>query len=477
LVVCLLGCTTAEDRPPLPLTDAPPLSSAGVAPPPDRWWTSLADAELDRRVDRALDGNFTLAAAWERLQEAEAVVRRARADRAVTVDGTASATVRDGSDVARRTELGLGLEASYEVDAWGRIAAAIDAERRRAAATAADYRAAAITLSSEVALAWYGLVEARRQSDLVRVQLDTNQKVLLVLEERFETGQSGVAADVLRQRQLVEATREQLLVLEAEAAVLEHRLAVLEGRPPQGAAGDPAEGELPRVADLPATGLPADLLDRRPDIIAALRRLEAADADVAAAVRDQYPRIDLAAAIGTSGENPAGLFDDWLASLAAQLVAPLLDGDRRRSEIERTEAVRRRLLAEYGDAALVAFGEVEDALAREAAQVRRIDSLDRQLDLARRTYDQLRGQYLNGAADFIDLLTTLREQQQLERDRLTASVDRIRFRIALHRALAGGFETPRESAARAEAESADAVAARPADVPRREPAPGSPTDV
>ena len=441
----LSGCATPIDRTPLPLQDAPAFSASGEAAAVDRWWTSFADPGLDARVDRALEGSFTLAAAWERLRQAEAVLRRERADRSVQIDATAGALVRDGSDVERRSELSLGLEATYEVDLWGRIRAAVEAERLRAAATAADYRTAAITLSAEVALAWFRLAEARGQVALVASQVETNETVLRVLEKRFETGQIE-SADVLRQRQLVEATREQRIVAEARAAVLEHLLAVLEGRPPQAVAADapmPAPN-FPELAPTPATGLPAELLQRRPDVAAASLRLAAADADVAAAVADRYPRIDLAAALSTTAENPSGLFDAWLASLAAGLVAPIIDGDRRAAEVERTEAVRRELVAGYGDTVLAAFREVEDALVQEADQARRIESLERQLALARATYEQLRTRYLNAAADFIDLLTTLREQQGLERDLLSARLARIEFRIALHRALAGGFETPRE---------------------------------
>ncbi len=465
LAAAIAGCATAEPRAPLPFPDPPPLTAGGQAEPPDRWWTALGDPALDARVEAALAGSFTLDAARERLREARAVVRRAAADLEPRLDGTASGTLREGDGVDRETELGLGLEAGWELDLWGRLEATVEAERRRFLATAEDYRAAAITLSAEVALAWFELTEATRQLELARSQLETNRTVLEVLEERFEVGQSG-AADVLRQRQLVEATREQLLVLDAVAAVLEHRLAVLEGRPPQAPSPVDPPDDLPVLPGLPGTGLPAELLGRRPDVRAALRRLEASDAEVAAAVRDQYPRLDLSAALRTTAERPSGLFSDWLGSLTAQLTAPLLDGGLRAAEIERTEAVRRRRLAEYGAVALEAFREVEDALAREASQVDRIDSLRAQLDLAERTLVQLRTQYLNGAADFIDVLTALREQQALERSLLTARLDRVRFRVALHRALAGGFPTPADRPADPGADPASAgppeVAARAA---------------
>ena len=303
-------------------------------------------------------------------------------------------------------------------------------------------------------------------------QLETNRSVLQVLENRFAIGQSR-SADVLRQRQLVEATMEQRIIEAANRELIEHQVFVLRGTPPQGElAAAEAAGEsrllfeppprLPNLASLPAVGLPADLLERRPDVRAALARIAAADAAVAVAVKDRYPRIDLAAAIGTAGEKPSDLFRSWIGSLAAQIVAPLFDGGLRRQEVERAAAERRQRLAEYGETVLVAFQEVEDALVLERRQSDQISSLDSQLALADSTVTELRNQYLNGAADFIDVLTALRDQQALERNRLEARLLRTEARIALHRAIAGGFVdaspendrkiTPNELGARSRAE-------------------------
>lgn len=441
--MCLLGaCADPEAPDVLPHWDAAPFSVTGEVQTPERWWTVFEDEELNERVDRALGGNFTLAATWERLRAARAILRRQRADLFPVLDGVAGAEVVDGPGTDSESSVSLGLEASYELDLWGRIDSAIEAERLRASATAEDYRAAAISLSAEVALAWYELATARLQLDLITSQLETNEKVLEVLENRFAIGQSG-SADVLRQRQLVEATREQQVVFRSAIQVLEHRLAVLEGRPSQGAVfPDPAG--LPVVPGLPTVGLPSELLLRRPDVRSAMFRLRASDSDVAVAVSEQYPRVDLTASLRTSDEGGSDLMRDWVASLGGQLVAPLVDGGRRRAELERAEAVRRERLAEYGQAVVVAFREVEDALAQESQQVERIRSLEEQLELSGKTYEQLRSQYLNGAADFIDVLIALRERQEIERNVLSANLDRLSFRIALYRALAGGFTTSRE---------------------------------
>lgn len=437
------ACATQPPRERLPFADLPPFSPSGEIPPPDRWWTSFQADTLNDRIELALSGNFTLEAAWHRLAEADALAAIESAASRPTLDGRAEGSLEDGGEIDGRSRIALGLQASYEVDLWGRIRATVDAEQLRADATALDYRAAAISLSAEVALAWLRLTEARLQLKLIRSQIQTNETVLEVLEQRFGIGQSD-AADVLRQRQLVEATREQAVVALNRIELLEHRLAVLVGEPPQGSVNDTAS-RLPTLGDPPATGLPAEVILRRPDVQSTLLRIEASDRDVAAAVRDQYPRIDLGAAVSTAAENPAGLFDAWLASIGAQLIAPLYDGRRREAEVERRVAARRQLVALYGQAVLDALAEVEDALTSERRQAERIERLDIRLGLARRTYAQLRTQYLNGATDFIDVLTALQGQQQIERDLLAAQLDRLLFRVALHRAIAGGFPTERET--------------------------------
>ncbi|MGP1272931.1 MAG: efflux transporter outer membrane subunit [Phycisphaerales bacterium] len=442
---CLLlaGCVAKPPREELPLADVPAFSASGEGARLDRWWEGFNDEDLSRRIEAALADNFTLESAWERLQAARASVATEAAVRRPTLDGTGEVSLEDGSEVDRRSRVGLGLEASYEVDLWGRIRKTVEAERLRADATALDYRAAAISLSAETAIAWLELIEARHQLTLISSQIETNETVLEVLELRFAVGQSG-AADVLRQRQLVEATREQAVTVLTRIDLLEHRLAVLEGRPPQdtGIGGDTPS--LPSLGLMPAVGLPADLLLRRPDVRSVLLRIEAADRDVAAAVRDQYPRIDLLAAAATVAENPGGLFDAWLASMGAQLIAPLYDGGRREAEIDRRVAIRRQLVAQYGQTVLDALAEVEDAMANERRQSERLDRLETRLDLAERTYAQLRTEYLNGVTDFIDVLTALEDQQRIERDLLAARLDRLLFRVTLHRAIAGGFATTRE---------------------------------
>jgi outer membrane protein TolC len=172
--------------------------------------------------------------------------------------------------------------------------------------------------------------------------------------------------------------------------------------------------------------------------------VSAANQELAVAITNQYPRLTLDAGLTTEGETSADLFDNWLRTLAGNLVGPIVDAGRRSAEADRAEAVLREQIAEYGQEVLTAFREVEDALVRERQQRRRIASLQQQVELAEQTVEQLQLEYLNGVSDYIDVLTALTEEQQLRRDLLTARRALVEFRVALYRALAGGFETPRE---------------------------------
>ncbi len=432
--VMLGGCTFLPRPVSVPEMPAD-FSGSGLQAVPDRWWRSFGDGELNRMEERALTSNFSLESAWQRLQQAEAVVDRERSglfpDLDALLDGEAFS---DGAQAAS-----AGLAASYEIDLWGRIRSRVEAERLRSKASLADYRAAALTVSAEVARTWYQLVESRAQRDLVEDQIEANEKVLRQLKVRLREGQ-GRAVDVLRQEQLVAATREQKTVVEADIGVLENRLAVLQGRAPQGGIAA-TRRKLPVPPPLPRTGLTTDLVQRRPDLMAAFYRVQAADANLAAAISERFPRIDLTGVISTSSERASSLFDDWLASVAAGLVAPILDGGEREAEVRRSRAVREELVADYGQAVLVALREVEDGLVLERQQRARIAKLEKQLKLADRSYNQLLVEYLNGVSDYIDVLTALTERQRLERDLLTARRQLIGFRIGLYRALAGGFES------------------------------------
>lgn len=286
------------------------------------------------------------------------------------------------------------------------------------------------------------MAEAQQQLSLVEDQVKTNQKVLQLLKNRFGTGQIK-SVDILRQQQLLEATQQQQADAEANLKILKHELSVLLGRTPQ----DTMEAypdQLPELAPLPETGVPVDLVQRRPDVRSAFNLVKAADRDLAAAISNQYPRLTLSASLSSSANTASNLFEEWITSFSGSLLAPIFRGGELSAEVDRLEAVKQQRLYEYGQSVLTAFQEVENALIREQKQRESISRIEEQLKLAEQAYRQLQLQYLNGTNNYLDVLTALDEVQQLRRDLLTAKLRLVEFRIGLYRALAGSFETERE---------------------------------
>jgi len=447
ILVALAGCAAdpAPVAPPLTLPAA--FSRSGERLLPDRWWREFGDPRLDRLVATALDGSFTLRAAWNRLSQSRAIARREGASRFPTLDLDAGAsgsdlrsdngsTSRSGNGSRQTSDLSLGVAASYEVDLWGRLRSAREAAAFDAVASEQALQAAAATLVAQVARAWYQLLEQRGQVALLAEQVATNEQVLELVTLRFRQGQAA-AADVLRQRQLVERTRGDAIEARARAAVLEHQLDALAGRAP-GMTDTAGEG-LIDLPPLPATGLPAELIERRPDVGERYSAIRAADRRVEAARADRYPRISLSASASLSAGDLRGLLDNWIATLAANLMAPLFDAGQRSAEVERSRAVLAERISDYGQTVVIALQEVEDALVQEARQRELIASLESQLTLSGQVLERLRDRYLNGAADYLDVLDALSTRQSLERDLLAARRALIELRVDLARALGGGW--------------------------------------
>mgnify|MGYP003868518591 CR=1 FL=1 len=233
LSVGLLGCTSTSDTT-APVAPPDTFSAAGAQAVPDRWWTVFDNERLNALVDTATASNFTLRTAWQRLQAAEAIVDREAGALYPDLEASGRAEQRGGTEEAFAIggNYEIGLSSAYEVDLWGRIRDRVEAEQFRAEATRADYQAAALSVSAEVVRTWALLAEARSQRRLVEDQIETNVAVLELLRNRLETGQIR-SPDVLRQRQLVEATREQRAAVASRVQTLEHQLAVLLGRSPQ----------------------------------------------------------------------------------------------------------------------------------------------------------------------------------------------------------------------------------------------------
>jgi len=443
LLSLLSGCSPKRSTVSIPVEVTPSFSASGKEVIPDRWWTAFNDQRLNTLLDLALESNFDLQTAWHRLRAARALVRRQSSSLWPEINASLSGeSSRASSDSSADETLHLGLVSEYEVDLWGRLRSAVDAQRFQAIATLNDFQTAGLTVSAEITVTWFQLLEAQQQLVLIDAQIKTNQKMLRLLKNRFGSGQIR-AVDILRQKQLFESTQEQKITAESRLQVLRHQLAVLLGRPPQKAIHKPAH-PLPELPPLPHTGIPSTLIGRRPDVRSAFNKLMASDRDLASAISNMYPRLSLTASLEKTAGKGENILKEWARSLLGNLLAPVFYGGRLKAEVKRTRAVKQQRLSEYGQTILTALREVEDALIMEKKQLERINSLKKQLKLTQQTSQQLRLEFFNGLADYLDVLTALEDEQQLGRGLLSAHRILLEYRIALYRALAGGIGTPKE---------------------------------
>lgn len=450
LLFIVSSCVPITKRALFPVEPPANFSLPGEAPGNDKWWLDFQDTTLDLLIDKALNNNFSLKSVRERIEQSQALARQAGASLVPGLDSQATASSTRNHNGNTSTDFfSLNLAASYELDLWGRLRRQSDAAVYEMKATEADFHTAAISLTAEVAITWYQLVEGRLQLLLLTKQHETNRTVLELISSQFRAGKVGIA-DVLQQRQLVESNIGDLAGLRADIRVIENQLAILLGVPPATSEllsllqtiETSRRSALPSLPALPETGIPLEVLSKRPDIAASHQRLLAADNRVAAAIADRLPRLSISADLTTSGDRSADLFNNWFTSLGANLFGPLFDGGRRKAEVKKNESLAKQQFYNHGQAIIEAIGEVENSLVRENEQRVILSSLETQLRYAAETIEHVATRYRQGAVDYQRVLLALLSHQGLQRNLLASRRQLINFRIALYRAISGPLPLP-----------------------------------
>ena len=431
---------------------APPLAvpasyvNPGSQPLPEKWWLEFGDADLDRLVERALKGNLQLRAAWARLRQASAMVDQAASAKWPQINLDASASRQKsrfqmaepiGTMTNKTNQFSVSVGAAYEVDLWRRVSSQAAGAALDAVALRDDIEAIAITMAAEISEAWFDLLLQRAQRKLLVEQLGTNEIFLELIQLRFNQGLAS-SLDVFQQRQQVVATRAQLGLVDGAIAALGFRLAVLVGQPP-GALTVAGRDQLPALPALPGTGVPADLLERRPDVRAARRRVESADYRVAVAVADRLPGLRLSGSTSLQDSKITDLIAAPLWAILGAVTQPIFDGGRRRAEVERTRAVVEERLMQYGQVLLTAMTEVESALVQERHQVQYIVDLAEQVELGEATLGEARARYSAGLSDYLLVITALQGLQRSQINLLQAQRQMLSYRVQLCRALGGAW--------------------------------------
>lgn len=446
LALLLAGCA---QRPSDLQAEVPVVVPAhfGAAPTTDvvpEWLATFNDATLAALVREAWAANPDLKATAARLAQAEARAVQAGAARLPSVSAEAGATrsrsnpdLGGGPQKQYRTEYDLGLGVAWEVDVWGRLAAASRAEGAEAIAARTDLEAAHQALAAQVARAWYRVAHDRLRLALIEDFQRSSAVTERVISQRFTDGKSA-ASEVRAAR--ADLARAEVDLRDRHTLLAQSRRALetLLGRYPAAELAG-TDALPPPPPDLPA-GLPAELLLRRPDLRAAATRLIAADERLASAEADLLPKLSLTASGGTRSDALRNLTDpDYLVwTLVGNLVQPLFEGGRRRAVSDERAARVRELAAGYASAAITALREVEDALATGEAQRTTLPLQQRSAEESAAVVRLLEERYAAGLGDALTLLREQRTALTRQIELLNLRLDLLLTRIDLHQALGGG---------------------------------------
>ncbi len=440
--ILVSACAPKIEDIPLPIEIEDNFSSPGVAPIEERWWLALNDPQLNQLIELALTENFSLKSTYNRLEQANITAQQSGAELIPSLAATFTGS-QQYSNTGNSSPFSLGLTASYEVDLWGRIRANQQAAELDALATIENVKTAELSLSSEVAITWYRLVEQRSQLSLLAKQIKTNEDNVQLLIARFASAQA-TAADLYQQKQTLEAAIGERYTIHSNIKVLEHLLSLLVGKTPT-TVKLPQKNYLPDLTEQPITGLTSDLIQRRPDLRSAYFQVQSANQRVASAIADRFPKLSLTANINTSSTDLQSLFNNWIATLAGNMILPIVDGGRRVAVVDINKAKAKEAVNNYATALQTAVKEVEDSLVQEKEQKQYLLSLNKQYTFSQQATQQIRLRFMYGAIDFLRILSTQISQQNLERQQITAKRQLIEYRLKLYRALAGGWAIQKSS--------------------------------
>ena len=416
--------------------------------PRDSWWALYGNAELDDLEKRLIAGNPTLAAAFANYAQARALADQARAGLFPTLGLNASAQrnresvnapLRGPTTPTYFNSNTLGGSVSYELDLWGQIRNEVAAGEANAAASAADLENARLSLIAQLVQDYIQLRSLDRDSAILDETVKAYARALSLTEQRHDAG-IAPGLDVAQAQTQLNAALSQAAQTLAQRALMEHAIAALLGVSASSFSINPeiVAIQLPQIP----SGVPSTLLERRPDIAGAQRRMIAANANIGVARAAYFPTLTL----GGQGGFQSTAFSNWLTApssywaIGPNAVLSLLDGGLRRAQVAQARAEFDASAANYRGVVVAAFQQVEDSL----ASLNHYYDADREekaaVDAAQRTLDLSMALYKQGAADYLTVVTSQTALLQAQLQALTLDTLQLRASVDLVRALGGGWE-------------------------------------
>jgi NodT family efflux transporter outer membrane factor (OMF) lipoprotein len=434
---------------------------------PSQWWNTLGDVQLSALIDAALAHNQNLQAAQARLRESRAQLQQQRAEALPTVSADAAALRTREPDLSglqtsqtntsQATPAGqsshtsqgrgplqlytAGFDASWEVDLFGGTRRAIEAASAQADAVDADLADTQVSLAAEVAQAYISLRDQQQRLTLANQSAELEQQTLVLIQQRRARGVAG-DADVERQTTQVENTRATLIPLDEQITESLDQLAVLTGQAPGALDRElSAPAPLPVLPETVPIDDPASMLQQRPDIRAAERRLAASNAQIGERTADLFPKVTMLGFVGTSAADPG---HPARKSSLTWLGVPFLQWDvfdfgRTRSSIRQAEASRDEADARYAQTVLAALQDANNALSRYGHQRESVARLQKIEASADRSATLMRQRYGAGASSLIDLLDTQRTQFSAQQSLVEGRADLLKDFVSLQKSLGLGW--------------------------------------
>ena len=464
LVVALEGCTVGPKyvKPTVPTTATFKEEAPGSfnesdqwqpAQPGDqtsrgKWWEFFGDPELNKLEEQIAGSNQTLKVAEARFREARAVIRFNRASQFPTISTAPSASYVKNSDYSSnfsskiqqssKGDFVLPFDLSYELDLWGRVRRSVAAAREEAQATAADYETAKLSLEAELAMDYFELRSADAQKQLLDDTVKAYTDNLQLTLNRFK---GGVApkADVAQAQTQLDTTRVQDTDVTVQRAQFEHAIAILIGKPP----AEFALATAPFNYRPPGTpiGLPSELLQRRPDIDAAERRVAEANQRIGIARAAYFPTVTLGGTAGFAGSQGSNWFG-WPSGFWAvgpALAHTLFDAGRRRATSESARANYDAAVATYRQTSLTAFQEVEDNVAALRILEDETQQQQQAVASAQESLQLFTNRYKGGVDTYLQVITAQTIELANERNAIDILRRRLGASVLLIKALGGGW--------------------------------------
>jgi NodT family efflux transporter outer membrane factor (OMF) lipoprotein len=464
LIVALEGCTVGPEyvKPSVPTTpaykeDTPASFKESEqwqpAHPGDQasrgnWWEIFSDPELNKLEEQIADSNQDLKVAEARFREARAAIRFNRAAQFPTISTSPSASYVKNSDFspsfpskiqeANTGSFVLPFDLSYEVDLWGRVRRSVAAAREEAQATAADYETAKLSLEAELALDYFELRSADAQKQLLDDTVKAYTDNLGLTLNRFK---GGVApkADVAQAQTQLDTTNVQDTDVTVQRAQFEHAIAILIGKPPAdfSLAAAPLNHQPPSIP----IGLPSELLQRRPDIAAAERRVAEANQQIGIARAAYFPTVTLGGTAGFAGTQGSNWFT-WPSGFWAvgpALAQTLFDAGRRRATSESARANYDATVATYRQTSLTAFQEVEDNVAALRILENEGQQQKQAIASSEESLQLFTNRYKGGVDTYLQVITAQTIELANERNDIDIQRRRLDASVLLIKALGGGW--------------------------------------